>query len=279
MNIRLVSDSTANLIEMSNTPFESVPMKIIIGEREFVDDANVSVAEMMQVMKGHKGKTSTACPGVQEWLDAFGDADVIYGTTITSGLSGSYNSAAIAANQYMEKHPGRKVFILDSLSAGPELELVMEKFRELALEKLPFEDVCEKIKAYLARTKLIFSLESLENFARNGRVSHAVAAIVGVLGIRVVGRASDEGTLEPLHKARGEKAAIQKIIKHILESGYNGGKARISHTENHTMAEAVRAAIIKHFPDADVRIRENRALCSYYAETGGVLMGYETSAQ
>lgn len=279
MNIRLVSDSTANLIEMSNIPFESVPMKIIIGEREFVDDTNVSVAEMMQVMKGHKGKTSTACPGVQEWLDAFGDADVVYGTTITSGLSGSYNSAAIAANQYMEKHPGRKVFILDSLSAGPELELVMEKFRELSLAKLPFEDVCEKIKAYLARTKLIFSLESLENFARNGRVSHAVAAIVGVLGIRVVGRASDEGTLEPLHKARGEKAAIQKIIKHILESGYNGGKARISHTENPSMAEAVRAAIIKHFPDADVRIRENRALCSYYAETGGVLMGYETSAQ
>jgi len=126
-----------------------VPMKIIIGEREFVDDTNVSVAEMMQVMKGHKGKTSTACPGVQEWLDAFGDADVVYGTTITSGLSGSYNSAAIAANEYMEKHPDRKVFILDSLSAGPELELIMEKFRELSLAKLPFEDVCEKIKAYL----------------------------------------------------------------------------------------------------------------------------------
>lgn len=276
MNIRLVSDSTANLIEMPDIPFESVPMKIIIGEREFVDDTNVSVAEMMQVMKGHKGKTSTACPGVQDWLDAFGDADVIYGTTITSGLSGSYNSAAIAANQYMEKYPDRKVFILDSLSAGPELELIMEKFRELAMANLPFEDVCEEIKAYLARTRLIFSLESLENFARNGRVNHAVAAIVGVLGIRVVGRASDEGTLEPIHKARGEKAAIQKIIKHIMESGYNGGRARISHTENPSMAEAIRAAIVKHFPDADVRIRENRALCSYYAETGGVLMGYET---
>lgn len=275
MKIRLVSDSSANLISIGDIPFSSVPLRVSIGENEFIDDANVDVPGMMKAMKAHKGKTSTACPGVQDWLDAFGDAEFVLGVTITSGLSGSYNSAAIAAEEYMEKHPGSKVFILDSLSAGPELELVVEKYRELILAGKSFDEIREGIKAYLSTTGLIFSLESLENFARNGRVSHTVAAIVGVLGIRVVGRASDEGTLEPLFKMRGEKAAVQKMAKYVIENGYSGGKIRISQTENPAMAEAIRAAIVKSFPDADVRIRENRALCSYYAETGGLLMAYE----
>lgn len=276
MKIKLVADSSANLTYIPDADFASVPMTVIIGEHEYVDDSLVDVGDMMRTMKAHKGKTSTACPGVQDWLDAFGDADLVFGTTITSSLSGSYNSASIAAEQYMQENPGRRVFILDSLSAGPELTLVMEKYRELTLAGESFESVCEKIKAYLNRTKLLFSLESLENFARNGRVSHTVAAIVGVLGIRIVGRASTEGTLEPLHKARGEKAAIQKIVKSMLESGFSGGKIRISHTDNPAMAQAVVKAIKEKYPETDAVIMENRALCSYYAESGGILFGYET---
>ena len=275
MKIKLVTDSSANLLRMQNTDFAAVPLKVIVGSEEFVDGSDVDVPRMLQTLKEYKGRTSTACPGVQDWLDAFGDADVVYGAAMTSALSGCCNAAVIAAEEYMQTHPDRKVFILDSLSTGPELELVMEKYQELILSGKTFEAVCDEIKAYLSRTRLMFSLESLDNFAKNGRVSPAVAAVVGILGIRVVGRASDQGTLEPTHKVRGEKNAIQRLLKSILESGFRRGKVRISHTDNVGAARALAEAIQKAVPSADIRIRENRALCAYYAERGGVLVGFE----
>lgn len=93
--------------------------------------------------------------------------------------------------------------------------------------------------------------------------------------IRIVGRASAQGTLEPLHKCRGEKKALQQLLQCMLEAGYCGGKVRISHTNNSSAAEFTKLFKEKH-PDCDLTIRENRGLCSYYAEEGGLLIGFET---
>lgn len=275
LKIQLVTDSSANLTYMAHSNFSAAALRVIIGVDEFTDNESIDLPAMMQTLKQHKGKTSTACPSVEDWLKAFGDADVVLGAAITSNLSGCYNSAMIAAQEYMDKHPDRKVFILDSLSTGPELELLMERFQEMISQDIPFEEICAEIKEYSSHTHLQFSLESLENFARNGRVNPAVAKAVGVLGIRIVGRASDVGTLEPMHKCRGEKKAIQCLYDSMLAAGYNGGKVRIAHTNNLKFATALTSLLTASFPNCDISIRENRGLCSYYAENGGVLVGYE----
>lgn len=276
MNIKLVTDSSANITPSSNPHIASAPLRIIVGGQEFVDTENLNVDTMLQALKVHKGPSSTACPGVQDWLDVFGNADIVYGAAITSGLSGCFNAAQIAAEQYMENDPGKKVFILDSLSTGPELELIMEKYQELIEQGLAFDQVCQQIQDYSQRTHLMFSLESLENFAKNGRVSPILAKAVGILGIRVVGRASSKGTLEPQHKVRGEKKAIHQLVKELLNAGYQGGKIRITHTKNPSGAAALANEIRAEYPLADIRIGENRALCSFYAEPGGLLLGFET---
>ena len=205
LKIQLVSDSSSNLKQMANANFSSAPLKVIVGDQEFTDDETIDLPAMMKALKQYKGKTSTACPSVEDWTKAFGDADVVLGATITSGLSGCYNCARIAAEEYTDAHPDRKVFIFDSLSTGTELELLMEKIQELSTSSLSFEEQCSALVEYSKHTHLMFSLESLENFAKNGRVSPAVAKAVGILGIRIVGKASAEGTLEPMHKCRGEK--------------------------------------------------------------------------
>ncbi len=275
MNIRFVSDSSANLLQGEQEELYCVPLQIVVGQNTFVDGPEETVERMLSTLRVHKGKTSTACPGVGDWLESFGDADIVYGAAITSGLSGCWQAGNIAAQEYMQMHPERKVYILDTLSTGPEQELIMEKYRELAEAGLEFEQVCAEIRHYSARTHLRFSLASLENFARNGRVSKAVATAVGILGIRVVGRASGEGTLEPQHKVRGEKKAMEKLAQTVFSDGYRGGKLRISHTQNPEGAKMLEALIRKEYPEADIRIRDNRLLCAYYAETGGVLVGYE----
>jgi DegV family protein with EDD domain len=273
--IKIVADSSANVLTLENTAFAAAPMKVITDAREFVDDAALDVDAMVSWFDAYKGKSQTSCPNFSDWLEAFGDADEVYCITITSGLSGSYNSACIAKQMYEAEHAGKRVCVIDSLSAGPELVLTIEKLEEYIGQGLPFDDICEKIEAYQQKTGLTFMLESLKNFAANGRVSPAVAKITGLLGIRIVGRASDEGTLEPMDKCRGEAKSLDAIVTHLKEYGLSKGKVRIAHCCNETAAQALQERLAHQLPQVQVAIQSCRGLCSYYAEKGGLLVGFE----
>ena len=205
----------------------------------------------------------------------FGDAEEVFCVAITSGLSGSYNAACIAKEMYEAEHPGRRVFVIDSLSAGPELTLIVEKLEELICAGKSFEEICAYIPEYQKNTGLLFMLESLNNFAANGRVSPAVAKIAGVLGIRIVGKASDEGTLEPTDKCRGEVKSLNAILKHLKESGLKTGKVQLAHCLNESAANTLKSMIEAELPEVTVNIGINLGLCSFYAEKGGLLVGFE----
>ena len=269
-------DSAGDLLEMEQAEFANVPLKILAGDREFVDDATTDVAEMVEYMRTYVGKSSTACPSAGEYLEAFGDAEDVYCVTITSGLSGSYNAACIAAQTYLEQHPQRRVHVFDSLTAGPEMTLVAEKIRELVHQKLPFDKIVSMVEEYNLKTQLAFSLESLHNLAQNGRVPVAVAKIAGMLSIRLVGKASDEGTLQPTGKARGDQKVPGELLKQLLSMGYKGGRVRIHHCYNLPSAQRLKDAILEKFPQASIIIQKTNALCSFYAEKGGMLVGFET---
>ena len=135
----ITADSSANLFSAKDAEYVSVPLRIITDVKEYTDDEKLDVPGMLNDLKHYKGKSSTACPSVGDWLKAFGDADEVYGVSITSRLSGCHNAACIAAKDYEEMYPGRKVFILDSLSTGPEMELIIEKYKELIGRGLSFE--------------------------------------------------------------------------------------------------------------------------------------------
>jgi fatty acid-binding protein DegV len=118
-------------------------------------------------------------------------------------------------------------------------------------------------------------LKSLTNLANNGRVSPAVAKIAGVLGIHVMGIASEVGTLEQKAKCRGEKKGIFAVWKQMKELGYRGGKVRIDHCFNLEAANQLKQMIKNEFANAEVIIGTTKGLCSFYAEQGGMLVGIE----
>ena len=274
MKIKIVADSSANMHTLEGVDFASAPLTIRTADREFVDDASLDVLEMVDYLSKYKGKSGSACPGVGDWLDVFGDADEIYCVTIISTLSGSYNAAMTAKAQYEEENPGKKVFVLDSYSAGPGLKLLVEKMRDLILEGKDFETVCKEVLEYKEkRSCLLFCLESLKNLANNGRTSHAVAALCSVVGIRVVGDVKDG--LHPTDKCRGEKKAIATLFKNMKEKGYAGGTVIIDQCFNEGAAKALKAAICQEFASANVRIEKTMGLCSFYAEKGGLIIGFE----
>lgn len=274
MKFKIVTDSSSDL-KGNSDKLSVVPLKIITDKKEFTDDDNINVKEMTDFLSEYNGRSSTACPSVSDWISAFGEADRIFAVTITSGLSGSFNSARLAKEEYESRNPEKKVFVIDSLSAGPELKLICEKLSELIEKDFDYEEIKENITQYKEKTGLFFSLESLKNLANNGRVSKVSAKLAGVLGIRVVGKASDVGTLELVSKIRGEEKAIKETFDLLIKNGYNGAKIRIDHCENKNAAEKLKEMIKENFPEADVKCGETSGLCSFYAEKGGMLVGYE----
>lgn len=273
IDAKIVVDSSANMAAESMVC--SVPLKIITDRREYIDDANLNIEEMVWQLQTYKGPSSTACPSPQDWLEAFQDKPYVFCIAITSNLSGSCNSAMIAKTDYEQEFPDRKVCVIDSLSTAGEMELIAEKIQEWIAADFSFEEICEKIKDYQRHTALAFMLESLQNLANNGRVSKIVAKAAGILGIRLVGKASNVGTLEPIEKCRGEKKALAALADHMVNMGYEGGKMRISHCMNPVAAETLRANILAAFPGADITIRPVGGLCAFYAEKGGMLVGFE----
>lgn len=272
---KIVADSSADIFALGGVPFESTPLKIITADKEFVDDASLDVLAMVNYLQSYKGKSSTSCPNPADWLAAFGDADEVFCATITGTLSGSYNAAMVAKATYEEQNPGKRVFVLNSLSAGPEIALMIERLKELINEDKSFDDICSEISKYTQKTGLLFMLESMKNLANNGRVSPLVAKMAGLLGIRVVGKASDRGDLEPLDKVRGEQKALETIVQHFKELGLKRGKVRIAHCFNEAAGKQLKALIKEKFEKVQVTIHRCKGLCSFYAEKGGMLVGFE----
>jgi len=274
-NIKIVADSSADLFVMEGADFSVAPLKIVTSEKEYVDDVYLNLRGMIDDLKAYKGKSSTSCPNTDDFLRAFGSADCVFCITITGTLSGSYNAARLAGEMYEEANPGKKVFVLNSLTTGPEMALIIDKVVELANEDRSFEEICEGAKAYAAKTGLLFMLESLQNLANNGRVSPLVAKMAGILGIRLVGKASDVGDLEPMHKCRGEKKALDTIVAELGNLGYCGGKVYIGHCFNEDAGIELMNMVKKTYKNAEVQLYPLGALCSFYAQEGGLLVGFE----
>ena len=276
MKIKIVGDSASNLYSLSGVDYECAPLRIVTDNKEYVDTVQLDIQGMVDELRTYKGKSGTACPGVGDYLAAFEGYDIIYVVTIISTLSGSYNAAMQAKAQYEEENPGKKVFVVDSYTAGGEQKLHIEKLRDLVLEGKDYETVCREITEYKDHgTSLVFSLESMINLANNGRVPMIVAKAAGLIGLRMIGIVSEEGQIHPTDKARGEKKALETIWAKMLSEGYKGGRLRIDNCFNEKTAEEIKKLALAKFPGADVKIAPTGALCSFYAEKGGLMIGFE----
>ncbi len=274
MKFRIVADSSCNVLSMEDPNYITVPLKIV-AVKEYVDDAALDLPGMMEYLRNHKGKSGTSCPNVGEWLEAFGDAEYVFGITITKNLSGSYNAAKQAAQTYMEEHPGRRVYIFDSLSAGPELMMIADQIRRCEADGDDYDTTIAKVLDYHNHCHTLFCLESMMNLARNGRVSPAAAKIAGLLGIRVAGEAQG-GTIVPIQKPRGAKKATETLVSMIKERGFkDGNRIRVAHCFAEPQANALKEALLAEFPNMHFHLELTSALCSFYAEEGGLIIGFE----
>lgn len=279
MTWKIISDSGCDYRQLTtpaiDTEFISVPLTIQIADKIFIDNAQLDIDQMMNNMYATPEASKSACPSPDDYLRAFEGAKHIFVVTITGALSGSHNSAQLAKNIYLEEHPDTKIHVIDSLSAGGELDLFVEKLNELIDQGLSFEEIVEAITAYQAKTKLLFVLAKVDNLVKNGRLSKLIGTVVGLLNIRMVGEASETGTLELLQKARGAKKSLQAAYEEIIKAGYVGGRITMAHRSNEKFCQQLSERLRETFPQAQITILPTSGLCSFYAEEGGLLIGYE----
>ena len=281
MKYAIIVDSSCDLYiddNFTNDTFMArVPLKLRVGEKEYTDDFDLDIISLMKEMSECSEPTGTAAPSPQEWYNAFKDADEVFAVTITSALSGTYSSAMVAKNMLLENYPEKKVHIIDSKAAGSGLTLIVRKLQELIAQKMSFEEIVKNITEYCKKIKVFFILESMDNLVKSGRVSAIAGKLAGMLGIKILGQASAEGTIELLRKARGKDVIYKKTEEDMLANGYQGGKIIISHCFNEEKVRFFLNIIKESFSNIEVEVMPTSGLCSYYAEEKGLIIAFETS--
>lgn len=273
--INIVADSSCEITEVKEGNYFRAPLKILVGDTEFVDTPDLDVKDMMDKMYAYSGKTSSACPSPDYYANLFRKPGDVIALTITSGLSGSYQSACLARDMVLEEEPDKKIYVVNTLSCGGELALMVRKINELIEEGLGFDEVVAEIEEYRKHTHLLFMLNSMDNLIKNGRVSKMVGMAANLLKIKIIGRANEEGVIELIHKVRGEKKLILTAFEEMKRRGYTGGKTIISHCFNLEGALELKKTILNEFKDACIEIFPMSGLCSFYAEKGGYIVGFE----
>lgn len=275
MKYKIVTDSSCNLFEMHGIDYTVLPLVLSTGNKEYIDNKALNVVNMMEDISQYSGDLQTISPSKEQWLEAFGDADIIFGVTITNALSDSFKSAREAKKIYESKYPGRKVFIFDSLSTGPEVTLIVRKLAQLIQLKKSYTEIRNTVMDYMQHTQLMFALPKVKNFVDNDLMTPKMAKKSTKEHINIIGRASFEGKFEPVDYCRSQKRALKKLVEQIKETGYHGGTIIISHTQNEDSAISLANLLKEAFGNIHIDITANAGLCSFYSAMGGLLVGFE----
>ena len=274
----LVSDTACDLFTLEGgegqMDFATIPFTIRIGDKEYTDDERMPIPEMLEANETHAEMAQTACPSPEDWREKFSAPGPVIAFTISSALSGSYNSACTARNMILDEEPGKQIAIIDSKATGPEEAMLVWKARDLILEGKPFEEIEKELEETARRIHTSFALASYHNLIKSGRVSRLIGFIAGHLGFWGIGIGSDKGEIDIRGKARGSRSMIRFLTEEIGKVGIAGKQILISHCLNEKDALALKASLEQAFPGTEVLVQATRGLDSFYAERSGLIVGY-----
>ena len=222
---QLISDGGCDFTkqEAQQHSIDVVPFYVTLDDgtplREGVD---ISKTEYFKRLKEEKNLfPKTAQPSPQDYINVYtphlkAGRDII-SLTISSKLSGTYNSATLAANMLKEEYPDRTVIVVDSLSASVGQGLVLRELIKMRDIGCPITEAAALAPKVVNTTKIYFTLDSLEYLKRGGRVGPTTALVGGILGLRPVLHLVD-GTVEQLDSVRGNKKVLQLIEEGLVDA-------------------------------------------------------------
>ncbi len=278
MTWHLVSDSACDLYTLEGCDgkidFATIPFTIRIGGTEYIDDENMPVSEMLEANESHSEMAQTACPSPETWREKFSAPGPVIAFTISSALSGCYNSACLGRDMLMEDEPDKQIAIIDTKATGPEEAMLIWRARDLILEGKTLEEIEKDLNETAARIHTSFALSSYHNLIKSGRVSRLIGFIAGHLGFWGIGIGDEKGEIAIRGKARGSKSMVRFLTEEISRIGVAGKQIVISHCQNLKDALALKLSLEEANPGVEVLVQATRGLDSFYAERSGLIVGY-----
>jgi len=277
MNYKIVVDSCCDITPRMKEQFgiTSVPLTMLLGSKEFVDDDSLNIDEFMNQMKACTEKVGSASPPPILYREAIEDIETTFVVTLSSQLSSSYSNAAMAKSFAEETNAG-DVYIFDSKSASAGETLIAIKLHQLLAAGNPKEQVVGTIKKFIDNMKTYFVLENYDNLQKNGRLSKLKGKLIQMLGIKLIMGADGEGSIALYEKPRGVRQMIRLMLSLIEKSGRDteGGSLVISHCNNPELAEQLSAEIQRQFHFSDIFIVPTGGLSSLYADDKGIVIAF-----
>ena len=276
MSYKIVVDSCCELPEefLQDSRFERVPLGIEVGAYQILDDENFNQAEFLRKVAEYEGCPKSSCPSPERYREAYrAEAEHVYVVTLSSHLSGSYNSAQLGRNLYMEEYGKKDLHVFDSESAScGETQLAL-KIMELEEAGCSFEEVVKQAESFRDRMNTYFVLDNLETLRKNGRLTGVKALVASTLNIKPV-MGADKGTIIQKSQCIGIKKGLAKMASIVASEVANAQDKvlMISHCNCPQRAEAVKKMILEKVKFKSVRILETRGISSMYANDGGVIV-------
>lgn len=273
---KLVTDSGCGLLvpEDADIDHEVVPFTISVDDMDYVDVDGIDIGDMLGHIERSREGGRTSCPSPHAWLEAWGDAGNVLAFTLSSALSGSYNSAIAARHMALEKNPGRNIAVINTCGAGTMPGCLMQAVSDGVDDGDSFDVIAKTAENIARNTNVMFALGSLDNLIKAGRLNKLVGYAAHRFNISAIGVASPGGRIELRHKFRGMKKTYDKLIDTLRETGFAGGELVISHCMNEDGAEKLGHLIKAEWLDTDVSVVPASGLCSYYMGKGGMIITY-----
>lgn len=275
---KIISDTSCDLKkdEIKELNIDYVPFKIQVDNVEYIDDNNLELDNFLNIMEQTTEPIKTSCPSPYDYLSVIEENldKEIFIVTISSKLSGSYNSAKVAENEAKEKYKDLKITVIDSKSASAGQTMIVLKLLKL-LENNDFKTAEEKITNIVDNSCTMFVLESMHNLIKNGRIKKTAGLIANVLNIKPV-MMSNDGEIELFEINRGIKKSLDKMANAIGEISKKTkfDLITISYTKNKERADKLKDKIDELYEVDQIHIRHTNGLSSGYADIGGIVIGF-----
>ena len=278
MKYKIIADSCCDLTaEMkSELNVSLVPLHLMLEDKEFIDDENLSILEYIEEMKKTPTAPRTACPSPEDFIKHFaGDEDNIFIVTLSQELSGTYNSAKVARDIYLENHD-KNIYVFNSRSASVGETLIALKIAELAEAGKDFQEIIIEVERYIDSMETLFLLQSLSHLAKAGRLKSYVAVLASLLAIKPIMGSTKAGTIRLVHKVRGYKKAFLKLIDTIGEEvkDFKDRILGIAHCNCYERAMDLKEKIAVKYNFKKIFIVPMSGLSSTYADDGGIVIAF-----
>lgn len=276
MSYRLICDScTDPTPDLRGDPhFTMVPLSIHVGAETMADDEELRQAVLLEKMRAAPGGTKTSCPAPAAYLQHFCDGDN-YVVTLSGRLSGSYNAAMQAKAIYEEEGGTGSVHVFNSRSAVSGQAQIALLVMELAGGGMSFDQVVERVEAYISRMRTLFVLENLDNLRKNGRLTKMQSLITGALRVKLLCGATREGEIEKLGQGLSIRQTLARMVSRMAEDAdHVGRRLIITHCNCPERAEHVRELVQKRCRFGEILITAAGGIATVYAEDGGIVAAY-----